>query len=111
MWAPFTVDERRGLLYLPVGTPSNDYYGGHRKGDNLFAESLVCLDANTGRRVWHFQAVHHGLWDYDLGSPPTLLTVQSVDAQGGCRRGAIEDRISVCLRSRNWKTTLAHRRT
>ena len=77
VWAPFTVDERRGLLYLPVGTPSNDYYGGHRKGDNLFAESLVCLDANTGRRVWHFQAVHHGLWDYDLGSPPTLLTVQS----------------------------------
>jgi quinoprotein glucose dehydrogenase len=77
VWAPFTVDERRGLLYLPVGTPSNDYYGGHRKGDNLFAESLVCLDANTGRRVWHFQAVHHGLWDYDLGSPPVLLTVQS----------------------------------
>ena len=76
VWAPFTVDERRGLLYLPVGTPSNDYYGGHRKGDNLFAESLLCLDANTGRRVWHFQAVHHGLWDYDLGSPPTLLTVQ-----------------------------------
>ncbi|HYU79896.1 MAG TPA: pyrroloquinoline quinone-dependent dehydrogenase [Vicinamibacterales bacterium] len=76
VWAPFTVDERRGLLYLPVGTPSNDYYGGHRHGDNLFAESLLCLDANTGRRVWHFQAVHHGLWDYDLGSPPTLLTVQ-----------------------------------
>jgi quinoprotein glucose dehydrogenase len=76
VWAPFTVDERRGLMYLPVGTPSNDYYGGHRKGDNLFAESLLCLDANTGHRVWHFQAVHHGLWDYDLGSPPTLLTVQ-----------------------------------
>jgi quinoprotein glucose dehydrogenase len=76
VWAPFSVDERRGLLYLPVGTPSNDYYGGHRKGNNLFAESLLCLDANTGRRVWHFQAVHHGLWDYDLGSPPTLLTVQ-----------------------------------
>lgn len=77
VWAPFTVDERRGLLYLPVGTPSNDYYGGHRKGDNLFAEALLCLDANTGRRVWHFQAVHHGLWDYDLGSPPTLLTVRA----------------------------------
>jgi quinoprotein glucose dehydrogenase len=76
VWAPFSVDDRRGLVYLPVSTPSNDYYGGHRKGNNLFAESLLCLDANTGRRAWHFQAVHHGLWDYDLGSPPTLLTVQ-----------------------------------
>ncbi len=75
VWAPFTLDTERGLLYLPVGTPSNDYYGGHRKGDNLFAESLLCLDARTGERKWHFQAVHHGLWDYDLGSPPTLATV------------------------------------
>ena len=84
VWAPFTLDETRGLLYLPVGTPSNDYYGAHRKGDNLFAETLLCLDASTGERVWHFQAVHHGLWDYDLGSPPTLLTIEvdgrSVDA-------------------------------
>jgi glucose dehydrogenase len=75
-WAPITLDEKRGLLYIPFGTPSNDYYGGHRKGNALFAESLVCLDANTGRRVWHFQAVHHGLWDYDLAAPPTLGTVR-----------------------------------
>lgn len=75
-WAPFTLDEKRGLLYIPFGTPSNDYYGGHRKGNTLFAESLVCLDAVTGKRVWHFQTVHHGLWDYDLASPPTLGTVR-----------------------------------
>jgi quinoprotein glucose dehydrogenase len=75
-WAPFTLDEKRGLLYIPFGTPSNDYYGGARKGNALFAESLVCLDANTGKRVWHFQAIHHGLWDYDLASPPTLGTVK-----------------------------------
>ncbi|HXV85925.1 MAG TPA: amidohydrolase family protein [Gemmatimonadales bacterium] len=75
VWAPFTVDPERGLLYLPVSTPSNDFYGGDRKGDNLFAESLVCLDANTGRRVWHFQTVHHGLWDYDLPAPPNLITI------------------------------------
>lgn len=84
VWAPFTVDTRRGLLYLPVGTPSNDWYGGARKGDNLYAESIVCLDANTGRRVWHFQTVHHGLWDYDLPAPPNLVTIRvggrSVDA-------------------------------
>jgi quinoprotein glucose dehydrogenase len=76
VWAPFTVDVPRGLLYLPVGTPSNDWYGGSRKGDNLFAESIVCLDARTGRRVWHFQTVHHGLWDYDLPAPPNLITIR-----------------------------------
>ncbi len=75
VWAPFTVDDQRGLVYLPISTPSNDYYGGHRKGDNLFAESIVCLDANTGERVWHFQTVHHGIWDYDLPAPPNLVTI------------------------------------
>jgi len=75
VWAPFTVDSARGLVYLPVSTPSNDWYGGERKGDNLFAESLVCLDARTGQRVWHFQVTHHGLWDYDLPAPPNLATV------------------------------------
>jgi quinoprotein glucose dehydrogenase len=75
VWAPFTVDERRGLVYLPVSTPSNDYYGGNRPGANLFGEALVCLDAATGRRKWHYQIVHHGLWDYDLASPPSLVTI------------------------------------
>ena len=75
VWAPFTVDTGRGLVFLPVSTPGNDYYGGARKGDNLFAESLVALDAKTGRRVWHFQTVHHGLWDYDPPAPPLLATV------------------------------------
>ncbi len=74
-WAPMSVDRERGLLYVPVGTPSNDYYGGARLGDNLFAESLVALDARTGERVWHFQAVRHGLWDYDLPAQPSLFPV------------------------------------
>jgi quinoprotein glucose dehydrogenase len=74
VWAPMSVDSARGYVYLPVSTPSNDYYGGARHGNNLFAESVVCLDARTGRRVWHFQTVHHGLWDYDLPAPPVLLT-------------------------------------
>ncbi len=76
VWAPMTLDERRGLLYLPVSTPSNDFYGGNRPGNNLFGEALVCLDAATGARKWHFQIVHHGLWDYDLSSPPTLVTIK-----------------------------------
>lgn len=86
VWAPFTVDTARGLVFLPLSTPSNDYYGGARKGDNLFAESLVCLDARTGRRVWHFQTVHHGLWDYDLPAPPVLATVN--------RRGQSRDLVA-----------------
>jgi quinoprotein glucose dehydrogenase len=75
VWAPMTLDAARGLLYMPVSTPSNDYYGGRRPGQNLFAESLVCLDANTGQRKWHYQIVHHGLWDYDPASPPNLVTI------------------------------------
>ncbi|MEW5914962.1 MAG: pyrroloquinoline quinone-dependent dehydrogenase [Gemmatimonadota bacterium] len=84
VWAPFTVDTARGYVYLPVGTPSNDWYGGRRLGDNLFGESVLCLNAQTGERVWHYQIVRHGLWDYDLPAPPNLVTLQvdgrSVDA-------------------------------
>lgn len=76
VWAPFSVDDRRGLVYLPVSTPSNDWYGGARLGDDLFAESIVCLDARNGKRVWSFQTVHHGLWDYDLPAAPVLGTVR-----------------------------------
>jgi len=76
VWAPMSLDDQRGLVYLPVTTPSNDFYGGRRPGANLFAESLVCLDANTGRRRWHYQLVHHGLWDYDNPSPPVLVTIR-----------------------------------
>ena len=74
-WAPMTLDADRGLLYVPLGTPSNDFFGGRRPGANLFAESLVCLDANTGARKWHYQLIHHGLWDYDNPSPPNLVTI------------------------------------
>jgi glucose dehydrogenase len=72
VWSMLSVDEELGYVYLPFGTPTNDYYGGHRQGDNLFAESLVCVDATTGKRVWHFQAVHHGLWDWDFPAAPIM---------------------------------------
>ena len=75
MWAWPSADEELGYVYLPLSTPTSDYYGGHRRGDNLFAESLVCLDALTGERVWHFQAVHHGLWDYDFPAAPNLVDI------------------------------------
>ena len=75
MWAWPSADEELGYVYLPLSTPTNDYYGGHRPGDNLFAESLVCLDARTGERIWHFQAVHHGVWDYDFPAAPNLVDI------------------------------------
>jgi quinoprotein glucose dehydrogenase len=76
VWAPMALDAERGLVYLPVTTPSDDYYGGRRPGANVFAESIVCLDAATGVRKWHYQIVHHGLWDYDLPAAPILVTIR-----------------------------------
>ena len=73
MWASPAADEELGYVYLPLSTPTSDYYGGHRPGDNLFAESLVCLDARTGALIWYFQAVHHGVWDYDFPAAPNLV--------------------------------------
>ena len=75
VWTWMSADEELGYVYLPVSTPTNDFYGGHRLGDNLFAESLVCVNAETGERVWHFQAVHHGIWDYDLPAAPILVDI------------------------------------
>jgi len=75
VWTLMSADEELGYLYLPVGTPTNDWYGGHRKGDNLFAESLICVDARTGERIWHYQFVHHGVWDYDLPAAPNLVDI------------------------------------
>src|ERR1041384_7535516 len=75
-WSEMTVDPKHGIAYIPLGTPRFDFYGANRKGDNLFGDSLVALDARTGKRLWHFQIVHHDLWDYDLPVAPKLLTVR-----------------------------------
>ena len=76
VWSEISVDKERGIAYLPLGSPTYDYYGGDREGANLFGNSLVALDARTGKRIWHYQTVHHDLWDYDLPSAPQLLTVK-----------------------------------
>ncbi len=75
VWTQITVDEDLGLVYLPVESPSSDYYGGHRPGNNLFGESLVCVDLKTGQRKWHFQFVHHPIWDMDISSAPILADI------------------------------------
>ena len=75
VWTQITVDPEAGLVYLPVETPTIDEYGGNRPGDNLYAESLVAVDLKTGVRKWHFQFVHHPLWDHDMSSAPLLMDV------------------------------------
>jgi len=75
-WSESTVDEQRGIAFINLGSPRFDFYGGDRQGDNLFGNSLVALDARTGRRIWHQQLVHHDLWDYDLPQAPKLLTIR-----------------------------------
>ena len=75
VWALFSGDEDLGLVYMPISSPTNDMYGGHRLGDNLFGQTLVAVDVETGERVWHYQTVHHGLWDYDLPAAPILMDI------------------------------------
>lgn len=75
VWTQVTVDEQLGLVYLPVESPTGDYYGGHRPGNNLYGESLVCVDLKTGQRKWFYQLVHHPLWDMDISSAPLLADI------------------------------------
>jgi quinoprotein glucose dehydrogenase len=74
-WAGMSIDAERGIVYVPTGSAVSDFYGADRIGDNLFANTLLALDANTGKRLWHFQGVHHDIWDRDFPSPPALLTI------------------------------------
>ena len=74
-WAPLSADEELGYVYIPVEMPTGDFYGGTRLGDNLFSDSLVCLDARTGKRIWHFQTIHHDVWDWEPSSPPILTDI------------------------------------
>jgi len=76
VWTQITVDEEAGIVYLPVESPTSDFYGGERPGDNLFGESLVAVDLETGERVWHFQFVHHPIWDHDMSSAPLIADVE-----------------------------------
>ena len=75
VWSQISVDEELGMAYLPVEQPTGDYYGGHRPGNNLFGESIVAVDLKTGQRKWHFQLVHHGIWDFDIPCAPILADI------------------------------------
>ncbi len=83
-WAGFSLDDKRGIVYAPTGSAAFDFYGGKRKGDDLFADCILALDANTGKHIWHFQNIHHDVWDKDLPTAPSLVTImhdgKAVDA-------------------------------
>ncbi len=79
VWSTMVADEQRGIIYAPVGSASPDFYGGERKGNNLYSSSLVALDATNGKPVWHFQSIHHDIWDYDVSSPPLLAELRRGD--------------------------------
>ena len=109
MWAWASADEELGYVYVPLSTPTNDYYGGYRPGDNLFAEAIVCLDARTGERIWHFQAVHHGIWDYDFPAAPNVVDIhvdgRSIQAVAAVKQAGIHLR----LRPGDGRASLADR--
>ena len=110
VWTLMSADDELGYVYLPFSTPSNDWYGGERPGDGLFGESLVCLDARTGKRVWHFQIVHHGLWDYDLPAAPNLIDVRVNGTLGQGRGSGDQAGVRLRVRSRDRPADLADRR-
>ena len=89
VWTMFSADLELGYVYLPTGAPTNDMYGGHRPGDNLYANSLVCVDAETGEMVWYFQTVHHDLWDYDNNVAPILMDLE-VEGRPGITKAVVQ---------------------
>ena len=110
-WGEITVDAKRGIAYFPTGSPTYDYYGADRPGANLFGNCLLALDARTGKRLWHFQIVHHDLWDFDSNAAPQLTTIKQNGKTHRRRRDGRQDRLPVCVRSRHRRADLADRGT
>ena len=100
-WGGMTLDEKRGWVFVSTGSAAFDFYGGQRLGTNLFANCVMALDAATGKRIWHYQVVHHDLWDRDLPCPPSLVTLEYWRQAGGCCRTAHQVRPAFHPRPRN----------
>ena len=100
-WGGLTIDEQRGWVFAATGSATDDFYGGFRKGSNLFANCVIALDASTGERKWHYQTVHHDLWDYDNPPAPILVTLRNGTTHERCRRAIDEDGFHVRARPRH----------
>ncbi len=97
-WAGMVIDEKRGMVFMGTGSPSSDFYGGARKGSNLFANCVIALNAETGKRIWHFQTVHHDLWDRDIPCPPNLITVKAQQQNHRGRGAGYQRWVHFCIR-------------
>ncbi len=100
-WAEMSIDEKRGIVYIPTGSPKYNFYGANRPGANLFGDCLLALDARTGKRLWHFQMVHHDIWDYDNATAPKLLTITPQRQADRRRRAGGQDRLPLRVRPRD----------
>ena len=109
VWGYTSLDAERGILYMPLGAPNNDRVGIDRPGNNLFSSSVVAVDANTGKYLWHFQLVHHDIWDYDTQSAPLLVDLRRDGTDGSRRHHRQQDRIDVHAQSRHRQADLRHR--
>ena len=109
VWTTFSADPDLGYVYLPTEDPTGDYYGGHRLGDNLFGQSIVCLDARTGKRVWHYQIVHHDIWDYDLPAAPVLADIRVDGREIAAVAVPHQAGIRLRFRSQDRRAGVAHR--
>ena len=110
-WGEMTVDAARGIVYIPLGSPTYDFYGADRTGANLFGTSIVALDARTGKRLWHFQFVHHDLWDLDPSAAPQLTTIRHNGRNRDVVVVAGQDDVALCVRPRHRRADLADRGT
>ena len=108
-WGEQSIDVKRGIVYVPTGSPKYNFYGGNRPGDNLFGDCLIALDARTGKRLWHFQTVHHDIWDLDNNSAPQLTTIRQNGRSHRRRRHGEQDRLPLRVRPRDRRADLADR--
>ena len=108
-WCGMSLDAERGVVYIPTGSAATDWYGADRVGDDLFANTLLALDAATGKRIWHFQGVRHDLWDRDFPSPPTLVTVTRNGKQVPAVAQTTKQGFLFPLQSNRWNTTVSNR--
>ena len=111
VWGLISVDAERDLVFLPTSGPSPDFYGGTRPGDNRYADSIVALRGSTGRVVWHFQTVHHDVWDYDNAAQPTLIDLAKDGETFSGRHPGDENGHAVYISSRDRRTVFSDRRT
>ena len=108
-WAPLSADSQRGLVFIPTDTPTNDYYGGHRHGANLYGTSLIALDVKTGKRVWHFQMVHHDIWNYDNPDAPHTVDITVGGRQDPRRGRGHQAGLHLRLQPRDGRARMVHR--